>query len=909
MTRKYFLLLLILALSIACKAQTYDGNLSSLITAARKHQQLVQPEKLYLQLDKNTYGLNDTLWFKAYLLNAFTLHASATSNVAYIEISDENNIVRLRREILLTNGLASGSIALNGLDFPEDGYTIRAYTRWMRNFDESLVFKKQFFVSDITKDKWLINFNSAVKDNTAQLHLQLTGTDKKPVVNQQVLLGVRQDEAILRRDKPQVTSLNGELDLAVTVRNKPEPVYATLHKGSYDDDAPVYKFPVIYNRPEKTDVQFMPESGYLVAGINSIVGFKAIGEDGNSTNISGNIINAGTNEVVASFTSAHKGMGSFAFMPQANLNYKAVVNLPDGSKKEYPLPEIKAAGTVLNVVNNGQSDSVTVKITATPGLNGKYIIVGQSKGLVCFAARVKLNNNTQTLKAPKSAFASGIVRFTLLNEQLTTLNERIIYIDHHDNLQISVTADQPYYTPQDSIALHLQVKDGEGNPVQGAFSMSVTNEPQLNNNTGNPNMVAGILLTADLKGNIEGPNYYFAGHEKALDDLLLTQGWTGFDWKDLVKPEKKLHFAAQQDISISGKVTNLFNDPVKNAKVQLRLKIPPDSMDTKTDSKGNFAFKGLLQIESPVVFIKARNAAGNSSTYGIDFYGYWPEWPSFSKNRLQLPWYVNVDTIKLKIADTIIRDAETLDKLMGVNGKLLNEVEIKEKKVIPGSHNLNGPGNADQVIDEHDIAKTGKITLLELLEKQVKGFRVTPRGYFINTEPLTGGNGTGQPAGGFVFNGVLASSGIPDVLNSYTSEDIKGIEVMSTGYTSAYEMGLLPAWQIAHLIFPVPFIEITTRDGQSPFKKKTSADVVYKTVLTIQPKQFYRPAYPVKNAAVAASDQRTTIHWEPNIITDKDGKATVTFYAAGQPATYTVTTEGSNMEGNVGSAVQKITVK
>ena len=59
----------------------------------------------------------------------------------------------------------------------------------------------------------------------------------------------------------------------------------------------------------------------------------------------------------------------------------------------------------------------------------------------------------------------------------------------------------------------------------------------------------------------------------------------------------------------------------------------------------------------------------------------------------------------------------------------------------------------------------------------------------------------------------------------------------------------------------------------------------------------------------AAFDQRTTIHWEPNIITDKDGKATITFYAAGQPATYTITTEGSNMNGNVGSAIQKLTVK
>jgi hypothetical protein len=41
----------------------------------------------------------------------------------------------------------------------------------------------------------------------------------------------------------------------------------------------------------------------------------------------------------------------------------------------------------------------------------------------------------------------------------------------------------------------------------------------------------------------------------------------------------------------------------------------------------------------------------------------------------------------------------------------------------------------------------------------------------------------------------------------------------------------------------------------------------------------------------------------------KDGKATVSFYAAGQPGTYTITTEGSDMNGGLGSGVKKLTIK
>jgi len=928
MTRKYFLLLLIIALHTLCKAQSkgtpvesYDGSVNSLVSVASKYQAAHQPEKLYLQLDKSTYGLLDTLWFKAYLFNASSLQASSKSNIVYIELSDESNVVQVRRLVVMNNGLGSGSIVLTRRDFPEGGYTLRVYTQWMRNFDESLVFKKQFYVGDLNKDKWLITYNPAFQNQTARLHFQLYQTNKQYVSNQLVQLGIKQGDRVLQWDKIQTTSPLGALDLAVSLPDKPDPRYATLQKAvnepgagfaglssvnAPDANAPVYKFPIIYNRAEKTDVQFMPEGGYLVNGINSVVGFKAIGEDGKGVNISGSIVN-GSNEKVAAFKSNPKGMGSFTFTPQTGIAYKAIVNLPDGIKKEYPLPTIKTAGTVLSVTNSELSDSVTIKITASPGLNSRYTLLGQSRGLVCFAARVVLSDNTKILKAPKSAFASGIVRFTLLNEQLVTLNERIIYVDHHDNLQISVIPDKPVYTPQDSIALHLQVNDSNGKPIQGAFSMSVVNDLQLNNNQNNSSITTSLLLTSDLKGNVEDPEYYFMGnHQQDLDYLLLTQGWTGFDWKNLFHPEKQPEFAAEPDISLGGKVINLFDKGVKNASVSMFSVKPLYKVDTKTDDTGHFVLKNIPQIDS-AIYIRARNEKGNSSTYEIDLDK--PAWPEFSKNQLQMPWYVNTDTTRLKIADTILRNAEKLDNLEGLGGKILKTVDIKEKKIIPGSHNLNGPGNADQVIDEHDIAKEKKpLTLFELLKKQVNGFRLIDHGFDQFHRPLIFFYIKTELIRGFIFDGINAASlglNIPDLLKYYTSADIKGIEVMSKSFTSSYELKFM----FIPPLFPAPFIEITTRAGTGPFMKKAPADLVYRPIPAVSPKDFYRPIYPIKNAVAAAFDTRTTIHWEPNIITDKDGKATITFYAAGQPATYTITTEGSNMNGNVGSSVQKLTIK
>jgi uncharacterized protein YfaS (alpha-2-macroglobulin family) len=66
------------------------------------------------------------------------------------------------------------------------------------------------------------------------------------------------------------------------------------------------------------------------------------------------------------------------------------------------------------------------------------------------------------------------------------------------------------------------------------------------------------------------------------------------------------------------------------------------------------------------------------------------------------------------------------------------------------------------------------------------------------------------------------------------------------------------------------------------------------------------PKIRCKNAA--ALTPRPTIHWEPNLITDKNGKASLSFFAADKPGSYTVIIEGTDMNGNFGRQAGKILI-
>src|SRR6185437_13537970 len=147
---------------------------------------------------------------------------------------------------------------------------------------------------------------------------------------------------------------------------------------------------------------------------------------------------------------------------------------------------------------------------------------------------------------------------------------------------------------------------------------------------------------------------------------------------------------------------------------------------------------------------------------------------------------------------------------------------------------------------------------------------------------------------------------VKQYLAYYTTEDIKGIEVMySSKYGSTYAHTFVSPMASS---FDHAFVEVTTRGGSGPFLTKTPGLYVYRPPTFAPQKQFYSPKYTTKNDHLLI-DTRTTIYWTANIITDKDGKARFSFYTADKAGTYTLLMNGCDMNGNLESVRKKIVVK
>jgi hypothetical protein len=583
--------------------------------------------------------------------------------------------------------------------------------------------------------------------------------------------------------------------------------------------------------------------------------------------------------------------------------------------------------------NDLRSDSLIITLQFTPDLkpaNPSYYLIAYSQGTVCYTASLPFKENGTQIRLSKTLFPTGIAHLVLLNQSYQPLNERLVYVDRNDPLNIELQTNKPFYAPKDSVALNLVVKDAQGKPLTGSFSLAVTDDELVKADTSGTGILTHMLLTSDLKGYIENPAYYLKKeNQPSLDLLLLTQGWIGYDWTKMLQQQPALRFAAEPEFAIKGKVSNVFNKAVAGVAVTLLSNRPMVLMQTNTGADGRFVFKGFPKLDTAVFHIQVRNKKGNSNNVGIEAEEFIP--PVFPKNIQQESFSaINTDTANINAARKLAGRKDTLN--LPRNARQLKQVVVKARKTVKGSHNLNGDGNADYVLTEQDMIAAKKMTLVELLKQKIKGFGISgiPKSIVFETDYMIFKKRVHLIIDGINADRFFTPANSNDspvkiqdehfhytqtFMEYYTAEDIKGIEVlyeMNFPYVSTFGTG-----DATKLNDPLAFakdqqseayIEITTRSGHGPMMSKTPGTYLYKPLPFAWPKQFYRPRYTVNNTE-AELTPRPTIHWEPNIMTDAEGKASVSFYAATKPGTYTLILQGTDLNGKLAYETRRIILK
>lgn len=131
---------------------TFDTDFSNdyekLLAQLEKQTYDYVQEKVYLHLDKPYYSLGDDLWFKAYTVAGPNHTPTPLSENLHVELIGPDAELIERHTIFLSKGLGKGDFKL--ADSLKAGtYTLRAYTNWMRNFDEAFFYTRQIRIVEL----------------------------------------------------------------------------------------------------------------------------------------------------------------------------------------------------------------------------------------------------------------------------------------------------------------------------------------------------------------------------------------------------------------------------------------------------------------------------------------------------------------------------------------------------------------------------------------------------------------------------------------------------------------------------------------------------------------------------------------------------------------------------------------
>lgn len=651
----------------------------------------------------------------------------------------------------------------------------------------------------------------------------------------------------------------------------------------------------------KIRIDFFPEGGNLVAGLNNTVAFKATDQNGYPVIVKG-IIKNEKHEIVSEFSSYHDGMGMFDLKTTGSEKYYAVLS-DDAIATKYELPAAVAKGIVLTVMPHPQGSYFEIQQSGDANFEPAYMI-GQLQHHVVFRQNFKTGSkelqgviNTQNLR-------SGIMQITVFNQDGLPLAERLCFVNNKEYVQSAeLITDTLNFSDKGKNRFSVLMKD----TVKGNFSFSITDAAFNEHKIREENILTSLLLTSDIKGYVHNPAWYFANNNDsvntAMDLVMMTNGWRRFKWNELVKAPA-IKYKDPAYITLTGKVKIRGSSKPFADKQLFVWMISPDSTRTvqmvRTDKQGIFRLDSMLFYGNNR-FLFSDTRGKKSDFIDVEFTSE-PVEKSFALPKPDNQFFLEPEIFALGYK----KYADDYDEIRKAAGVMLDGVTVKVRKKSPiqeldekyASGMFSGMSertidlvNTDEVMTQENI--------FDYLRSRVPGLTIMDPNITDAAIPDMGSLDDGTSYRVYYRYSPSASSMGPIPMTLYLNEIESSASVIAT----------LPANQIAMVKVYSSFVGAAGNGagGVLSIYTKKDADITMSAGAFLSKyngfsvtKEFYVPDYTANNNDRSKADNRITLDWRPAILINSvNPKIPFTFYNNDRTKKFRLVMEGVTLDGKL----------
>jgi len=618
-------------------------------------------------------------------------------------------------------------------------------------------------------------------------------------------------------------------------------------------------------------VAFYPESGSLVSGIETVVGYKSFSKDGNPVTLKG-IITGNNNDTLCSVHSDVTGTGSFLIKPTGTGRIFLVIEESKGSVKRFPLPNVKESGISFSVTSETDLFKIDIRESEHFSKSIRRLYLVYSTALITiFKKEIK---EEKEMFLNKDTLPSGFAGIMIVDDSGKPLARRWVYNEKKSDIKYDIRLQSQVYSTREKIKIDITANGQTGDAVKSDLMVSVVRSFTVDK-TNCTNMPGYRQFPALASINTD------RGHFNINDYLICFSDGEGTQEADKAGSDELPDFLPELGNQIvSGTIRyRTTGDPLSKENLILSFvgKAARCSFG-RTDENGCFNF---VVNESGIREIVIQPLSPVLTDYYVELDNPFPE--AYSKYS-PAPFYP---------------DSSRLDE---INSAIIS-MQVKniyEPFMKTGPSRVKTHNEPDFYGIPVDTILMTTFIELSSLKEIVK--EIVP-GVSINRE-----NGkstiriidetTNLP---FDSTPLVLVDGVPindlDKILSINPKAIERIEVLK----GRYLISDIIIEGIVHFITKKGNLSAVEFD-KSVFRQEFEA---------LQP--VYKYSYPdysvdtLKNSRIP--DFRNTLYWNPDIITDEAGKAVVEFYTSDETGDYTIIVEGMTSDGRTGKTEKSFNVK